>query len=79
MLSVMFKKRNLIIGGIILFIFVIIAVLPTAWIYLYGAKSTTNKDLRFFCIKEPISLSNLATQLEEQGLIDNTAAFISVG
>ena len=79
MLSIMFKKRNLIIGGIILFIFVLIAVLPTASIYLSGARSTTNKDLRFFYIKEPISLSNLATQLEEQGLIDNTAAFISVG
>jgi len=75
----MFKKRNLIIGGIILFIFVLIAVLPTAWIYLSGAKSTSNKDLQFFYIKSPISLSNLADQLEEQGLIDNTAAFISVG
>ena len=75
----MFKKRNLIIGGIILFIFMLIAVLPAAWIYLSGTKSTSNKDLQFFYIKSPISLSNLAAQLEEQGLIDNTAAFISVG
>ena len=79
MLSIMFKKRKLVILFLCTIGIAVVILLPKGIIFLSSIKSSINKETRFFYIKESSSLQRLADRLVKEGFIADRAAFISVG
>ena len=75
----MSKKRNVIIAGIVLVLVIIAIAAPKIMLFLAGNKKSINEKSVEFFIKKPTDLNELASSLQEQGIIDDTKAFISVG
>jgi UPF0755 protein len=75
----MSKKRNVIIAGIVLVLVIIAIAAPKIMLFLAGNKKSINEKSVEFFIKKPTDLNELATSLQEQGIIDDSKAFISVG
>jgi UPF0755 protein len=73
------SKRNLIIGGIVLSLVLIAIAAPKVMLFLAGNAKSINDSPTEFYIKEPIDLNELANQLKNQGIIEDTKEFISVG
>jgi UPF0755 protein len=73
------SKRNVIIGGIVLSLVLIAIAAPKIMLFLAGNAKSINNTAAEFYIKEPIDLNELANQLKNQGIIDDTKGFISVG
>lgn len=79
MLSIMFKKRKLVILLLCTIGIAVVILLPKGIIFLSSIKTSINKETRFFYIKESSSLQRLADRLVKEGFIADRAAFISVG
>ena len=79
MLSIMLKKRRIVIGIICVVVLGLVILLPKGLVFLASMKSSINTGSEFFYIKEPMSLIELANRLEKEGFISNKTAFISVG
>ena len=75
----MSKKRKLVIAGIILTLVIIAIGAPKIMLFLAGNNKTINEHAQEFFIKKPVDLQELAASLEDQGIIDDTKAFLSVG
>ena len=73
------SKRTLIIVGIVAVLVGIAVATPKIMLFIAGNKSVLNTEERTFFIREKISLKDLATQLKQQKIIEDTKAFISVG
>ena len=79
MLSIMLKKRRIVIGIICAVVLGLVILLPKGLVFLASMKSSINSETEFFYIKEPLTLAELANRLEKEGFISNKTAFISVG
>jgi UPF0755 protein len=79
MLSIMLKKRRLVIGIICAVVLGLVILLPKGLVYLASTKSSINTESKFFYIKERLSLVELANRLEKEGFISDKKAFITVG
>ena len=53
MLSIMLKKRRLVIGIIIAVVLGLVILLPKGLVFLASMKSSINSETEFFYIKEP--------------------------
>lgn len=73
------SKRNLIIGGIVLSLVLIAVAAPKIMLFLAGNAKSINDAPAEFYIKESVDLNELADQLKNQGVINDTKGFISVG
>jgi UPF0755 protein len=73
------SKRNLIIGGVVLSLIIVAIATPKIMLFLAGNTKSVNERPTEFYIKEPLELNELANQLKNQGIIDDTKGFISVG
>jgi UPF0755 protein len=72
------SKRNLIIGGIVLSLVLVAIAAPKIMLFLAGNAKSVNETPTVFYIKEPLDLDQLATQLKDQGIIEDTKGFVSV-
>ena len=79
MLSIMLKKRRIVIGIICVVVLGLVILLPKGLVYLASTKSSINTESKFFYVKQHMSLAELATKLEKEGIISDKKAFISVG
>jgi UPF0755 protein len=73
------SKRNLVIAGIIFTLVLVAIAAPKIMLFFAGNVKSINDNPVEFYIKEPVNLTELANQLKNQGVIEDTKGFISVG
>jgi UPF0755 protein len=73
------SKRNLIIAGIVLSLVIIAVAAPKIMLFLAGNAKSVNDNPTEFFITDPTTLDELANRLKNEGIIDDTKGFISVG
>ena len=75
----MSKRTLIIIGAAVTFIIASIFLFPTFLLFLESRKESINKSTVVFIVKSPISLEDLAQELEKNGVIDDPSSFVKVG
>ena len=70
------SKRTIIIVGIVAVLVGIAVAAPKIMLFIAGNKSVLNTEERTFFIREKISLKDIATQLKQQKIIEDTKDFI---
>lgn len=73
------SKRKIIIGVIALLVLIVgIIAFPKISLYLSSRTGTTNATTVAYFIKAPMSIEDLAADLQKQGIIDDVDAFVKV-
>ena len=79
MLSVMSSKRKLVVFALLALVAGLVILYPYLLVYLSGNKTSINSKSKVFYVKEKTNLIRLAKELKDKGIINDQAAFISVG